>query len=110
MTSITHFDPNHWHGEWEGLGSGSGVSLIFVTTEDIGYGPGIHRHPYPETFVVLSGRAMFLLSANEFVAVAGDVVVVPAGSAHKFENLGPERLQMTNIHSSPNFITEWLEQ
>ncbi|GGA57363.1 cupin domain-containing protein [Pelagibacterium lentulum] len=108
MTATWHIDPNFWHAEWEGPNSGSGVSFIFITTDETGYGPKLHRHPYPETFIVQLGRAKFYLESEEFVAVAGDIVVAPAGSAHRFENLGTGRLQMIDVHASPRFITEWL--
>ena len=37
--------PDGWHGEWQEPASGSGVSIIFNTTDEVGYGPALHRHP-----------------------------------------------------------------
>ncbi len=42
-------------------------------------------------------------------AAAGDIVVVPAGTAHRFANTGSERLQLVAIHRSAEFVTDWLE-
>jgi mannose-6-phosphate isomerase-like protein (cupin superfamily) len=39
----------------------------------------------------------------------GQVIVVPAGVAHKFVNSGEERLRQVDIHASERFVTEWLE-
>ena len=43
-------------------------------------------------------------------AVAGQIVVVPAGAMHKFVNPGPDTLKMMDIHEAGAFDTEWLEQ
>ena len=41
---------------FEGRAHGSGVSFFLVDNEP-GQGPGRHRHPYSETWVVLEGQA-----------------------------------------------------
>ena len=93
---------------FEGAGTGSGVSF-FVVDMARGDGPRLHRHPYSETLVVLAGRARFRVGDRTVEAAAGEVVVAPAGTAHGFESLGPENLQMVTIHDSPTMQTEWLE-
>lgn len=51
--------------------------------------PGKHVHPkQTERFQVLDGTMKFKLGHKTIVAKAGDVVTVPAGKAHKFENGG----------------------
>ena len=51
--------------------------------------PGKHVHPkQTERFEVLDGTMKFKLGRKTIVAKAGDVVVVPAGKAHKFQNGG----------------------
>jgi mannose-6-phosphate isomerase-like protein (cupin superfamily) len=37
-------------------------------------------------------------------------VVIPAGQPHGFTNTGHTRLRQVDIHASPRFVTEWLEQ
>jgi quercetin dioxygenase-like cupin family protein len=56
-----------------------------------GHVPGKHVHPaQEERFEVLSGTMKFKKGRETVVAEAGDVVTVPAGVAHKFENGGDE--------------------
>lgn len=38
--------PDVWHGEFEGKRFGTNVSVMFYTTEHIGRGPRLHKHPY----------------------------------------------------------------
>jgi quercetin dioxygenase-like cupin family protein len=56
-----------------------------------GHVPGAHVHPaQEERFEVTSGTMKFRLGRKKVIAQAGDVVVVPAGSVHKFANAGEE--------------------
>jgi quercetin dioxygenase-like cupin family protein len=51
--------------------------------------PGKHVHPkQEERFEVLAGTMKFKLGRKTIVAHAGEVVTVPAGKAHKFQNGG----------------------
>ncbi len=100
--------PRRWNGEIEGGPHGAGISVIFFTTTTVGEGPRLHRHPYPETFIIRSGRGLFTIGDREIEAVAGQILVVPANSPHAFRNLGPGPFETTDIHESPRFITEWL--
>jgi mannose-6-phosphate isomerase-like protein (cupin superfamily) len=53
--------------------------------------PGKHVHPaQEERFEVLSGTMRFKMGRKTVVAEAGDVVTVPAGVSHKFENGGEQ--------------------
>jgi quercetin dioxygenase-like cupin family protein len=65
-----------------------------------GHVPGKHVHPsQEERFEVLSGTMKFKMDRRTVIAEAGEVVTVPAGAAHKFENGGDEtahvRVQVT---------------
>jgi mannose-6-phosphate isomerase-like protein (cupin superfamily) len=52
-----------------------------------GHVPGKHVHPQQEErFEVVSGTMRFRMGRKTVVAEAGDVVVVPPGTAHKFDN------------------------
>ena len=56
-----------------------------------GHVPGMHVHPeQEERFEVLEGTMKFRKGFKTVVAEAGDVVTVPAGTAHKFANAGDE--------------------
>ena len=94
--------------EFEGKEHGAGLTLILVDIET-GHGPNLHRHPYEEIFVVHAGTGSFVVDESEVQATAGDIVVAPAGTAHRFVNSGRDRLQLTAIHHNANFVTEWLE-
>lgn len=93
---------------FEGEGYSSGVSF-FLVDNDPGQGPGLHRHPYTETWVVRSGSATITADGETIDAVAGDILTVTAGTAHKFTNSGTGRLEMVCIHASPRMIQENLE-
>lgn len=96
-------------GEIEGCHVGSNVSIIIVDHAAIGAGPATHSHPYPETFVVLEGNVEFNVAGERITMSAGSVLVAPAGTPHRFANLGPGRLRQVDIHSSDRFITDWLD-
>jgi quercetin dioxygenase-like cupin family protein len=87
---------------------GVGVSLILTEAEP-GQGPSLHRHPYEEIHVVQDGEALFVAGDEERVARAGDIVVVPAGTPHRYEAGGDGAFREMAIHVSPRFVTEWLD-
>jgi mannose-6-phosphate isomerase-like protein (cupin superfamily) len=88
---------------------GSGVSFFLVNNVP-GAGPDLHRHPYPETWIVRAGKARITAGGEEIDAVPGDIVVVSAETPHKFKNIGTGRLDIICIHASPCIIQEWLEE
>lgn len=98
-----------WHGELQGAPYGAGVSVIFFSRVEMGGGPRLHQHPYAETFIVRAGRGLYTIGDQEIEARAGQILVCPANTPHKFKNLGPGRLETIDIHASETFITEWLE-
>jgi mannose-6-phosphate isomerase-like protein (cupin superfamily) len=93
---------------FEGEGYGSGVSF-FLVDNDPGQGPVLHRHPYSETWVVLSGEALFTADGAQIQAGKGEILVVGPGTPHKFRNTGSGRLELMCIHASPRIIQEDLE-
>ena len=84
------------------------ISLILDHSEP-GQGPRLHRHPYDETWVVHEGSLTFQLGEARLEVGPGDIVIAPAGVAHKFTNTGPRRSDMVCIHANPTMSTEWLE-
>src|SRR3954468_18292329 len=93
----------------EGKPYGAGISIILESTDRPGSGPRLHKHPYPETFIIRRGRAVFTVGTEEIEGSAGQIIVVPADTPHKFRTLGPDRFESVNIHANDEFITEWLE-
>ena len=107
-TKATLFDPSSdgpWRGSVSGLSLGGQNTVLTYGTDEIGVGPRLHVHPYDETFIIVAGRARFFVGDTTLEAVAGEVVFGPAGVPHRFENLGPGRLQTVDIHHSP----EWTQ-
>jgi mannose-6-phosphate isomerase-like protein (cupin superfamily) len=68
--------------------NGEKVAIELELTPD-GHVPGMHVHPeQEERFEVIEGRMNFRLGRKKISAGPGEVVVVPAGHAHKFANGG----------------------
>ena len=88
---------------------GAGISYFFVDN-DPGEGPGLHWHPYTETWVVLEGTARITIGDRQLVASAGDTATVPAGVWHGFTNAGDGRLRVLCIHASDTIIQTWAEE
>ncbi len=95
--------------ELQGYQYGStNISLILVDVAP-GEGPKLHVHPYEEVFVIQEGCATYTIGSTTLEAKAGQIAIVPAGVPHKFVNSGSGRLLQVDIHHSPRFITQWLE-
>ena len=93
-----------WKGYFEGEQLGTGVTVLFFTTDEIGHGPVLHVHPYDEVFIVREGRGLFTIGDSQIEAKAGDILLGPANVPHRFENLGPGRLETSDIHLSDRWI------
>ena len=92
---------------FEGRDHGAQVSF-FVTHQPPGRRVELHRHPYEETFIVRAGVATFTVDGETIEARPGQIVIVPAGAAHGFENRGDEVLHQVSIHPSDHVVQEWL--
>ena len=101
-------DGEAWTENYENLLGSPGISIILESTTQEGAGPRLHRHPYAETFIIRRGTATFTIGTDTVVAHAGQVLVVPAGVAHKFRT-GPGGYEAVHIHGGDAFDTEWLE-
>jgi mannose-6-phosphate isomerase-like protein (cupin superfamily) len=88
---------------------GAGLCLIFVDAPP-GRGPSLHRHPYEEIFIVQEGEATLTAGDERRVVRAGEIVIVPPGVPHAFVNSGDGPLRQIDIHVSPRFDTEWLDE
>lgn len=102
--------PETWNGTVEGHRLGTGISVMFYTTDEVGAGPGFHTHPYDEIFVIREGCAHFTVGDQEITAQKGDMLRAPAGVWHKFHNLGPGRLETTYLHLAPEITVTWPDQ
>lgn len=93
---------------FDGHAHGAGVSF-FITRNSPGTGPGLHKHPYEETFIILEGRGRYTVGLDEVEAGEGEIIVVPPETPHKFVNIGEGRLRSVNIHPRERMETEWLD-
>lgn len=112
-TKARLFDPANggpWRGSVEGLAMGGQITVLAYGTDTVGAGPRLHVHPYDETFIITEGRARFVVGETTLDASAGEIVFGPAGVPHRFENLGPGRLQTIDIHHSPRWIQTDLDE
>ncbi len=101
-------DGEDWEQNYTQLPGDANISIILESTTKEGVGPRLHRHPYAETFIIRRGTATFTVGDEQVVGKAGQVLVVPAGVAHKFKT-GPEGYEAVHIHAGSQFETEWLE-
>ena len=60
-------------------------------------------------FIVLDGTARFTVNGRQLDVAAGEIVVADADEPHAFVNTGAGVLRQMDIHLSPSFSTEWLD-
>ena len=85
-----------------------GVSFFLIDAPP-GGGPGLHTHPYAEVFVVQEGEVTFTVGDETLDAIAGQIVIVPPGTPHKYVNAGSGCARHIDIHTGGRMETEWLE-
>lgn len=101
-------DGEGWEENYEQLPGGAGISIILESTTKEGVGPRLHLHPYAETFIIRRGSANFTVGEQQLVGRAGQILVVPADTPHKFKT-GPGGYEAVHIHAGEKFETTWLE-
>ena len=108
VVPFDELDPTEHSHEFVGEEHGDVPFCVILVHSRPGVGPKLHRHPYPEVFIVETGRATFQIGDESIVVEGGNVVVSPAGEAHGFVNTGDGELRLTAIHGAGRFDTEWL--
>jgi mannose-6-phosphate isomerase-like protein (cupin superfamily) len=94
----------------EFVGEEHGASLsFFLVNAPPGRGPALHRHAYDEIIVVQEGRATCFADDEQREVKPGDIIVIPAGTPHRFVNSGDTPLRQIDIHANPQLISEWLD-
>lgn len=94
---------------FEGLEYGQAEVSFFLTDAPPGSGPKLHTHPYAEVFVIQEGEVTFTVGDETIPAVAGQIVIVPPETPHKFVNSGSGRARHIDIHASGRMQTTWLQ-
>jgi mannose-6-phosphate isomerase-like protein (cupin superfamily) len=92
---------------FDGVDHTAPVSFFLVHSQP-GEGPGLHHHPYAETFIIQEGEATFTIGDAAVQVGAGQIVVAPADTPHAFVNSGSSVLRSVNIHPVPEMETVWL--
>jgi mannose-6-phosphate isomerase-like protein (cupin superfamily) len=93
--------------DFQQLPGDAGVSIILESTSQPNRGPRLHKHPYAETFIIRRGSATFTIGSSQVIGRAGQVLIAPAETPHKFST-GPGGYEAVHIHASPRFVTDWL--
>lgn len=103
-----HRDGNTY--EFEGYQHGdTNLSFIWVNMPP-GDGVRLHKHTYQEIFIIQEGRATYTVGSTTLEAQAGNIVIVPPDTPHKFINSGDKQLVQIDIHQNPQISTQWLEE
>jgi mannose-6-phosphate isomerase-like protein (cupin superfamily) len=86
----------------------------YIVKAKPGQGPPLHKHPYVEVAFTLEGCATITVGDEQREVKAGGIVVIPAGSPHRFVNSGDTTLRQIacqavawrrlDVHASPQFI------
>lgn len=95
--------------QFEGYLHGDAHVSFFLSDTPPGRGPSLHKHPYEEVFVVQAGQLTFTVGDATIKAIAGQIVIAPPDTPHKFVNTGSEPARHIDIHISPRMVTTWLE-
>lgn len=67
----------------EGKDLDTNVTVLFVVSENVGDGTGLHVLTYNEVFIVRSGHARFFIGDDMLEAQAGDILMGPdVGCTH----------------------------
>jgi mannose-6-phosphate isomerase-like protein (cupin superfamily) len=94
---------------YEGAKHGPATVSILFSDSLPGEGPRLHRHLYDETWIVQEGRVQVWIGEETGEAGAGDIVVAPPNTPHRFTNVGQDVARLICIHASATVSTEWLK-
>ena len=89
--------------EFVGETQGAPFSAYIVTAKP-GQGPPLHTHPYVEVAFTIEGSATITVGDETREVQAGGIIVIPAGTPHRFVNSSATTLRQIDIHASPQFI------
>jgi quercetin dioxygenase-like cupin family protein len=93
-------DGEDWTEHYEELPGDANISVILQSTTEAGVGPRLHQHPYAETFIIRRGGATFTVGSEQLQGHAGQILVGPANTPHKFST-GPDGYEGVHIHANP---------
>jgi mannose-6-phosphate isomerase-like protein (cupin superfamily) len=88
-----------FHGETQGA-----PFSAYIVTAKPGQSPPLHTHPYVEVAFTIEGCATITVGNEQREVKAGGIVVIPAGTPHRFVNSGATTLRQIDIHANPKFV------
>jgi quercetin dioxygenase-like cupin family protein len=94
---------------FEGYQYGDIDMSFFMTETPVGRGSKLHTHPYPEVLIIQEGQATFTVGDDTVDTHAGQILIVPPGTPHKYVNSGAEVMRKVSIHPVKQMVTSWLE-
>jgi quercetin dioxygenase-like cupin family protein len=110
LTSSTTQDAK-WVGQFFAYGgSGADRSTAIYFAMPPGMRLGRHTDTAEETQYVLSGTGELLLDEGAKPVRAGDVFVLPEGTAHDLRNTGSDDLRIIAFFSAPQVEQHWSEE
>ena len=74
---------------------------VYVTEFERGDGTPLHLHPYPEVFLVERNTALFTAGDEELEVGAGQFVIVPAETPHRYVGASDDPVRVVSVHPSP---------
>lgn len=92
-----------------GNDTGGALFLCEVSVPPLGGPPPHIHHREDESLFVIEGEITFQLAAERFHASAGDLVYVPRGTVHSFQNTGQNRAKML-VLSTPAGLEKFFEE
>ena len=70
----------------------------------------LHRHDVDEVVVVLGGVGAYTLEGQVDTVESGDVIFIPAGTAHGTVNIGDEELHVHAVFPARKVVIEMLDR
>lgn len=92
-----------------GADQGDVAVSIYLVEAQPGRGAPLHEHEYDEIAYIAEGTSRMVLGDTIREAVAGDIVVIKAGTPHGFLNIGQGVLRQFDVHVNPRFQQQNLE-
>jgi mannose-6-phosphate isomerase-like protein (cupin superfamily) len=96
-----------WYPGWRG------VPLPDILTGTLELDPGgyypLHRHPAPEIYYVISGKAKWTVGKETFIAKPGTAIYHSPRTVHRMINIGGEKLKTFWIWWAPRGNTDVLQ-
>ncbi|MGZ4269482.1 MAG: cupin domain-containing protein [Solirubrobacteraceae bacterium] len=93
------FSPTAALYEGAAHGAASDISMFVVRQRPGGF-VHLHWHPYPETFLLISGRGRWTAGDTVAELEPDELIVVPPNTLHGFRNIGEDTLHVVSVHEA----------